>query len=82
MVQLVNKRVMEDDKLDIFWIGSLVMMYISNALICIFAHCEMLVGFFIALVVFILSFITWMVLAIIKLVRFRKQVKKCKQGHY
>ena len=82
MVQLVNNRVMEDDKLDIFWIGSLIIMAISNALICIFGKFLIYVGFYIALVAFVLALITWIVCTIIKLVRFRKEVKKWKQGHY
>lgn len=73
---------MEDDKLDIFWIGSLIIMAISNALICIFGKFQIYVGFYIALVVFIVSFITWIVLATVKIVRFRKQVKKWEQGYY
>ena len=72
MVQLVNKRVMEDDKLDIFWIGSLIIMAISNALICIFGYYQIIIGFCIALVAFMLSFIVWIVLTIVKIVRFRK----------
>lgn len=63
---------MEDDKLDIFWIGSLIIMAISNALICIFGECEIFVGFCIALVAFVLAFIAWIVLTIVKIVRFRK----------
>lgn len=73
---------MEDDVLDIFWIGSLIIMAISNALICIFGHCQILVGFCIALVSFVIAFIAWIVLTIIKTVRFRKQVKKWKQGQF
>lgn len=73
---------MEDDKLDIYWIGSLIVMAISNCLICIFGSLQILVGFGIALVAFVISFITWIVLFIIKLVRFRKQVKKWKQGRF
>ena len=73
---------MEDDKLDIFWIGSLIIMAISNALICIFGKFQIYVGFYIALVVFIVSFITGIVLATVKIVRFRKQVKKWEQGYY
>lgn len=73
---------MEGDKLDIFWIGSLIIMAISNALICIFGYHQIFVGFCIALVSFVLAFITWIVLAIIKLVRFGKQIKKWKQGNY
>lgn len=73
---------MEDDKLDIFWIGSLVIMAISNALICIFGHYQILVGFCIALVAFVLALITWIICTTIKIVRFRKQVKKWKQGNY
>ena len=73
---------MEDDKLDIFWIGSLIIMAISNALICIFGYYQILVGFYIALVAFVLALITWIVLLIVKMVRFRKQVKKWEQGHY
>jgi membrane protein implicated in regulation of membrane protease activity len=81
MVQLVNKRVMED-RLDLLWISSLIVMAISNAFICIFGSCQITVGFCIALVAFVLAFITWIVLTIIKTVRFRKQVKKWKQGNY
>jgi hypothetical protein len=73
---------MEDDKLDILWFGSLIIMAINNALICIFGQCQIFVGFCIALVAFILFYITWLVLVIIKLVRFRKQVKKWKQRNY
>lgn len=63
---------MEDDKLDIFWIGSLIIMAISNALICIFGYHQIFVGFCIALVAFVLALITWIVLTIIKVVRLRK----------
>lgn len=63
---------MEDDKLDIFWIGSLIIMAVSNALICILGYYQILVGFCIALVAFVLAFITWIVLTIIKVVRLRK----------
>jgi hypothetical protein len=60
---------MENDVLDILWIGSLIIMAISNALICIFGYHQILVGFCIALVAFVLAIITWIVLTIIKLVR-------------
>ena len=73
---------MEDDKLDLVWFASLIAMAISNCLISIFGHYEMLVGIFIALVSYVLSLVTWIVLLIIKIVRFRKQVKRWKQGNY
>jgi hypothetical protein len=73
---------MEDDKLDLFWHASLIVMAVSNCLICIFGHFNILVGFFIALIAFVMSFITWIVLLVVKIVRFRKQVKRWKQGKY
>jgi hypothetical protein len=63
---------MEDDRLDIFWIGSLIIMAISNALICIFGYYQVFVGFCIALVAFVSALIAWIVLTIIKVVRLRK----------
>ena len=71
MVQLVNKRVMED-RLDLFWITSLVALFTSNALFIIFSEIEMWIAACIALGVYVLSFVTWIVLLIIKIVRFRK----------
>ena len=73
---------MEDDKLDLFWHALLIVMAISNALICIFGSYQIIVWFYVALVTFALAFITWIVLLIVKMVRFRKQVKKWEQGHY
>lgn len=73
---------MEDDKLDLFWIASLAALFISNALFIIFSEIEMWIAACVTLVAFVLSFITWIVLFIIEIVRFRKQVKKWKQGNY
>ena len=81
MVQLVNKRVMED-RLDLFWITSLVALFTSNALFIIFSEIEMWIAACIALGVYVIAAIIWFVLLIVKIVRFRKQVKKWKQGNY
>ena len=82
MVQLVNNSIMEDDKLDLFQMGSLIGVAISNCLICIFGNYQMIVGFFIALVSFAIFFIAWLVFTIVKVVRFRKEVKRWKQRNY
>ena len=71
-----------EDRLDLFWITSLVALFTSNALFIIFAEIEMWIAACVALGVYVLSIVTWLVLLIIKIVRFRKQVKKWKQGHY
>lgn len=71
-----------EDRLDFFWITSLVTMFTSNALFIIFSEIEMWIAACVALGVFVLSLVTWIVLFIIKIVRFRKQVKKWKQGNY
>jgi hypothetical protein len=81
MVQQVNKRVMED-RLDLCWITSLVALFTSNALFIIFSEIEMWMAAYIALGVYVISMIIWIVLLIVKIVRFRKQVKRWKQGHY
>ena len=73
---------MEDDKLDLFQMVSLIGLAISICLVFIFGNFNMLVGFFIALVAFVMFFIAWLVFTIVKIVRFRKQVKRWKQGHY
>ena len=72
---------MEDDKLDLFWITALVALFTSKALFIIFSNIEMWMAACIALGVFLLTLVTWIVLFIIEIVRFRKQVKKWKQGH-
>jgi uncharacterized membrane protein len=81
MVQLVNKRVMED-RLDLFWIISLIAIALSNLFIALFYETEMWIAACVALGVYVLSLVTWIVLFIIKIVRFRKQVKRRKQGNY
>ena len=73
---------MEDDKLDLFQMGSLIGVALSNCLICIFGYFNMLIGFFIALVAFAIFFIAWLVFTIVKVVRFRKEVKRWKQRNY
>ena len=73
---------MEDNKLELLWLTSLLVLFLSNGLFVIFSEIEMWVAACVALGVFILSLVTWLVLAIVNLVRFRKQVKKWKQGHY
>ena len=70
-----------EDRLDLFWITSLVALFTSNALFIIFSEIEMWIAACVALGVFVLSLVTWIVLFIIKIVRFRKQVKKWKQGN-
>lgn len=70
-----------EDRLDLFWITSLVALYTSNTLFIIFSEIEMWVAACVALGAFVLSLVTWIVLFIIKIVRFRKQVKKWKQGN-
>ena len=71
-----------EDRLDLFWIISLVALFTSNTLFVIFSEIEMWIAACVALVAFILSLVTWIVLLIIKIVRFRKQVKKWKQRNY
>ena len=61
-----------EDRLDLFWITSLVALFTSNALFIIFSEIEMWIAACIALGVYVLSFVTWIVLLIIKIVRFRK----------
>ena len=73
---------MEDDKLDLFWITSLVALFTSNALFIIFSEIEMWIAACVALGAYVLSLVTWIVLFVIKIVRLRKQVKKWKQGNY
>lgn len=73
---------MEDNKLELLWLTSLLVLFLSNGLFVIFSEIEMWVAACVALGVFILSLVTWLVLAIVNLVRFRKQVKKWKQWHY
>ena len=73
---------MEDDKLDLFQMGSLIGIATSNCLICIFGSYQIIVGFVIALVSFVIFFIAWLVFTIVKEVRFRKEVKRWKQGNY
>lgn len=71
-----------EDRLDLFWITSLVVLFTSNALFIIFTEIEMWIDACVALGVYVLSLVAWIVLLIIKIVRFRKQVKRWKQGHY
>lgn len=73
---------MEDNKLDLFWITSLVALFTSNVLFTIFSEIEMWMAACIALEVYVIAMIIWLVLLIVKIVRFRKQVKKWKQGNY
>jgi membrane protein implicated in regulation of membrane protease activity len=73
---------MEDDKLDLFQMGSLIGVAISNCLLCIFGICQIIVGFFIALAAFSIFFIAWLVFTIVKEVRFRKEVKRWEQRNY
>lgn len=73
---------MEDDKLDLFWTIALVALFTSNALFVIFSKIEMWIAACVALGAFVLSLVTWIVLLIIKIVRFRKQIKKWKQKNY
>ena len=70
-----------EDRLDLFWITSLVALYTSNTLFIIFSVIEMWMAACVALGAFVLSLVTWIVLFIIKIVRFIKQVKKWKQGN-
>lgn len=73
---------MEDDKLDLFCIATLVALYISYTLFVIFSAIEMWIAACVALGAFILSLAVWIVLFIIKIVRLRKEAKKWKQGQY
>lgn len=71
-----------EDRLDLFWITSLVALFTSNALFIIFSEIEIWIAACVALGAYVLSLVTWIVLLIIKIVRFRRQVKKWKQGNY
>lgn len=71
-----------EDRLDLFWITSLVALFTSNALFIIFSEIEMWIAACIALGVYVIAAIIWFVLLIVKIVRFRKQVKKWKQGNH
>lgn len=71
-----------EDRLDLFWIISLIAIALSNLFIVLFCETEMWIAACVALGVYVLSLVTWIVLLIIKIVRLRKQVKKWKQGNY
>lgn len=70
---------MKNDKLDLYWIISLIAMALSDLFIVLFCKTEMWMAAFVALVIYVISLIIWLVLSIIQIVRLNKKIKKWKQ---
>ena len=70
---------MKNDKLDLYWIISLIAIALSNLFIVLFCETEMWMAAFVALVIYVISLIIWLVLFIIQIVRLSKKIKKWKQ---